>query len=144
MALALPDWVNKVVADNVQKKLALVDSKFNGSKVFLFFRVKGQTTVYKKVKYMDGGYKRSIVIELTLPRGSVVCVNNFGSKFRATKAFVKPHGLQKAFAAADNDFSYSSETVVVPTKAFDMKPKDECGTGIHFFFNRKDADNYTI
>lgn len=146
--LLLPYWAKKHVTDNVEKRLKGVSSHHNvrTGAVFLFFKLKGHTTVYKKVIQLDDKQRRIAkpVLELTLQRGTIVCLNNIGNKFRASKAFIKPHAYSNLVSGHDVNFKYNSATALVPINGFSMTPNDECAAGIHFFFDRAQAASYTL
>lgn len=139
--MLLPDWANKILTEGQKGKLDLCSSHHNHNGIFLLFRLKAQTTVFKKVKTPMGG---SVVIPLTLNRNTVIYLNSFSPKFRASKAFVQKHFHGECYSSHDNKFKYNSETVIKPSKPFELNTNTECATGVHFFFNRRDAENYSI
>lgn len=146
--LLLPNWAKKHVTDNVEKRLKGVSSHHVGrtGATFLFFKLKAHTTVFKRVVQRDERQRviSKPVIELTLQRGTIVCLNNIGNKFRASKAFIKPHSYTGLVSSHDANFKYNSATALVPINGFSMTPNDECAAGIHFFFDKVSAANYSV
>ena len=80
------------------------------------------------------------IITLKIPHDALRS-NGSGRKCRASKAIVVdcPKGSRSKY---DRSFAYNIGDTVTPTKPFDMDRWNECGSGIHFFLTRWEAENY--
>ena len=93
--------------------------------------------VFKKCK--------NVIVELELQKGSIVfSINN--NKCRTNKAKVisiDGDETEGKTISSDyrKDFIYEVGKMV-EVEDFDLMYNVECSTGIHFFFNREDAENY--
>ena len=106
----------------------------------------------EKEKYRKGvilsnsiiGWKKccnDVIVELEIPKGAVVfCIN--GKKCRTNKCKVKSisNGTM-AISKHDNSFTYE-EGQEIEINDFNIAYNVECGSGIHFFKERLDAENY--
>ena len=92
----------------------------------------GELIVYKKVS--NG------VAKLRIPT-SALRSNATTRKCRASRAFVLecPEGAHSRY---DPTFKYYKGCFVEPREPFDMNRWNECGSGIHFFLTREEAENY--
>lgn len=142
--LVLPKWADALVTKAKQKNLKFHSVHKTNTKTFLFFTVKTPFIVYKKVARGEGYANNNRVISLALQKGTILCMNSFSNKVRASAAKVMPHAFGDCYAGRDKAFQYLSDAVVMPNGAFDMQPTSECASGIHFFFNRVDADNWKL
>ena len=85
------------------------------------------------------------IVELELQKGSIVfSINNY--KCRTNKAKVISIDGNKSKGTSiesnhDSTFVYKVGKIV-EVKDFDLMYNVECSTGIHFFFNREDAEYY--
>ena len=85
------------------------------------------------------------IVELELQKGSIVfSINNY--KCRTNKAKVISIDGNKSKGTSiesnhDSTFVYKVGKIV-EVKDFDLMYNVECSTGIHFFFNREDAEKY--
>ena len=85
------------------------------------------------------------IVELELQKGSIVfSINNY--KCRTNKAKVISIDGNKSKGTSiesnhDSTFVYKVGEIV-EVKNFDLMYNVECSTGIHFFFNREDAEKY--
>ena len=85
------------------------------------------------------------IVELELQKGSIVfSINNY--KCRTNKAKVISIDGNKSKGTSiesnhDSTFVYKVGEIV-EVKDFDLMYNVECSTGIHFFFNREDAEQY--
>ena len=85
------------------------------------------------------------IVELELQKGSIVfSINNY--KCRTNKAKVISIDGNKSKGTSiesnhDSTFVYKVGEIV-EVKDFDLMYNVECSTGIHFFFNREDAEKY--
>ena len=85
------------------------------------------------------------IVELELQKGSIVfSINNY--KCRTNKAKVISIDGNKSKGTSiesnhDSTFVYKVGEIV-EVKDFDLMYNAECSTGIHFFFNREDAEKY--
>ena len=81
------------------------------------------------------------IVELEIPIGAIVfCIN--GKKCRTNKC--KVLSISNGCVARslyDNDFTYKIGKEI-EINNFDMSYNVECGNGIHFFWNKEDAENY--
>lgn len=80
------------------------------------------------------------IVTLKIPHDALRS-NGSGRKCRASKAIVVdcPKGSRSKY---DRSFAYNIGDTVTPTKPFDMDRWNECGSGIHFFLTRWEAENY--
>lgn len=111
-------------------------------------KLKARQVVYKKIHDVDDGDELIAVLELA--KGTRAVLNPDGDgKCRAEKAKVlrifniaSDEDLKKGRSGHDRDFIYEVGKIVTPTNGFDSDPKYACGSGIHFFFEQEDAENY--
>ena len=92
----------------------------------------GELIVYKKVS--NG------VAKLRIPV-TALRSNATTRKCRASKAFVL-ECPEKAHALYDKAFAYNVGCYVEPKEPFDTNRWNECGSGIHFFLTREEAEQY--
>ena len=90
------------------------------------------------------GFKKcfnGVIVELEIPVGAIVyCIN--GSKCRTNKAKVLSISEGDVAHSIYNDnFTYSAGQEI-EIEDFDLAYNAECGTGIHFFKTREEAENY--
>lgn len=150
----VPDWVNQKIPPNILHHLKFLKTHLNYSKnknriQFAFFAVRSgvEVQVYKKVY----GSASEAVATLALIPGTVICVNEREHKSRANQAVVRKfertlnyqhHTLFSQYQSGhDGTFKYRLGKIVKPAH-FDTKPDDICTSGIHFFFGKKNAENY--
>jgi hypothetical protein len=131
------EWVYKSV-----KTLSELD---NHDRTTALFAVKRDITVFKKVR---NDWVDDRTIELILPADSLFWMHSHTDKCRASFAFVPQSAANfalNAFSAHNNNFKYSEGDILIPSgfnkTAFS---RDECGTGIHFFFQRYQANDYRL
>jgi hypothetical protein len=94
----------------------------------------GMLKVYKK---LDDGQIATLIIPGTAKR-----VNAYGSrKCRSSEAFVLKMG-DKTCSKHDHTFIYEQGKTVRPTEPFNEDPRIECGSGIHWFLTRAEAQEY--
>lgn len=81
------------------------------------------------------------IVELEIPIGAIVfCIN--GKKCRTNKCKVLSISNGKiARSLYDNDFTYKIGKEI-EINDFDLRYNVECGNGIHFFWNKEDAENW--
>lgn len=107
--------------------------------------------VYKKIN-VDG--KRAIaVLQVPMAMGTFIHMSN--SKCRTTEAFVeriesvkknkkgKYTQYLEGTSQFDWAFRYCVGKYVKPRKKFSHN-RDDCASGIHFFFTRKEAEKYNV
>ena len=76
--------------------------------------------------------------------------HDFGRKCRASEALVLEiyqdgQPAEGEFVAHyDSAFTYSKGKTVKPTVPFDDDFTNECGSGIHFFITREEAEAYSL
>ncbi len=94
------------------------------------------------------GWKKcqeGVIVKLLIPAGAKRS-HAFGRKCRAEYAEVlklyKAKGKKEATSVYDSDFKYKIGETVKPTEAWDEDFTNECGSGIHFFINREEAENH--
>lgn len=95
---------------------------------------------YKKCDTNGNG---PTIVTLEIPHGAIVFSIN-GSKCRTNKAIVRSidgDGIDEAYSFFDEEFVYrvGDELVI---NDFDLRYNIECGTGIHFFLTKEEAENY--
>ena len=104
---------------------------------------------YKKGWYLSHEKKINVIIKLQIPADakrssgtSLKCRCN-KAKVLSIEAIHNKEQFTTAISKYDSSFVYTvGETVEV--KDFDEDRWDECSTGIHFFINRKEAENYVF
>jgi hypothetical protein len=94
------------------------------------------------------GWKKcqeGVIVKLLIPAGAKRS-HAFGRKCRAEYAEVlklyKAKGKKEATSVYDSDFKYKIGETVKPTEAWNEDFTNECGSGIHFFINREEAENH--
>ena len=89
---------------------------------------------YKKCRY-------NIIVTLKIPKGSIVfSINN--DKCRTNKAkVIDIEGADEAVSGYDPKFVYRRGKTIYPDD-FDCRYNRECGSGIHFFRTKKEAEDY--
>ena len=93
----------------------------------------GTLIVYKKVK---GG-----IVKLRIDADTARS-NAIGRKCRAECAFVLEAPREDAFSFYDPTFEYKVGQYVRCKEPFDTDRWNECGSGIHFFITREEAEAY--
>lgn len=95
---------------------------------------------YKKCDTNGNG---PTIVTLEIPRGAIVFSIN-GSKCRTNKAIVLSidgDGINEAYSFHDQEFVYRvGDELVIDD--FDLRYNVECGTGIHFFLTKGEAEHY--
>ena len=113
----------------------------------------GNTSLHSCGMIVDApirGYKKCdtngngpTIVTLEIPRGAIVFSIN-GSKCRTNKAIVRSidgDGIDEAHSFFDEEFVYRvGDELVIDD--FDLRYNVECGTGIHFFLTKEEAENY--
>lgn len=108
--------------------------------------------VYKKVYiYPLFGYKRHALATLELPVGTIIVRGEaYDNKLRADRAkviriidLISGKAVPEAYSGYANSarLKYAVGTVVKPKRAF-AKSLKTCGSGIHFFLDKKRAEHY--
>ena len=73
--------------------------------------------------------------------------HSFGRKCRADEAkvleIIGGNGIE-AYSDWDSQFIYRVGETIVPREPFDEDFTQECGSGIHFFITRLEAENYLV
>jgi hypothetical protein len=110
------------------------------------FEIIRKTIVWKKVHniHYPNSYKE-IIIPLTLPIGTIIHMGwSIYRKCRANQAIVDDIGprIYRAGWPCKN-FYYRSFSFVFPQNKFNTS-LEECGSGIHFFFTKEDAESWTF
>ncbi len=85
------------------------------------------------------------IVELELQKGSIVfSINNYKCRTNKAKVISIDGNKSKGTSIESNDDSTFVYKVgkIVEVKDFDLMYNVECSTGIHFFFNREDAEKY--
>jgi hypothetical protein len=108
--------------------------------------VLGPIIVHKKV-ILDHGFSRAIeedkVIALMLPAGAVAHISlNADGKCRADMAICREAGTSHR-SSWDGRFVYAAG-LLTPKSPFSDELGRACGSGIHFFFRRRDAVEYVL
>lgn len=121
----------------------LTDANLSGTKLY---GAKGSLIEYRKGKILTEdiiGYKKcreDIIVTLCIPRGAIVFSIN-GYKCRTNKAkVVAIDGATRAISRYTYMSYYVGDEFTVYN--FDCEYNIECSTGIHFFMDRDDAENY--
>ena len=90
------------------------------------------------------GYKKccyGVIVELEIPTGAIVfSINNDKCRTNVAKTVAISNG-DVAYSQHDRAFAYRVGEVVKPD-TFDMRYNVECGSGIHFFRTRAEAEQY--
>jgi hypothetical protein len=85
---------------------------------------------------------KGILVKLLIPEDAQRS-SATSRKCRASKAIVlEIIGADEAFSEHDPSFRYCKGATVAPTEPFDNDRWNECGTGIHFFITRAEAEAY--
>ncbi len=63
-------------------------------------------------------------------------------RHRTGQKALKLRVKDRAISMHDRDFVYKVGAIVEPTQPFDPSPRNECTSGIHFFFDEDEARNY--
>lgn len=109
------------------------------NEVTAFFAIQcpeeGQFVAWKKCK-------DNVIVKLLIPddakRSSAT-----SRKCRASKAVVlEVFGAETAYSQHDTAFAYTIGQTIEPEHPFDEDRWNECGSGIHFFITRQEAENY--
>ena len=85
------------------------------------------------------------IVELELQKGSIVfSINNYRCRTNKAKVISIAGNKSKGTSIESNHDSTFVYKVgkIVEVKDFDLMYNVECSTGIHFFFNREDAEKY--
>jgi hypothetical protein len=140
-----PEWVKRRVGKNNVASLQMIEEKvlykpWGGGRHAIAV-VTQPITVYKSVRMAEGNWSdkhRTVVIPLTLRKGTRIVLHASEAKCRSDKAF---YAGEKGICRSHHrwPFMYMPNRVV---KAKLAKMEDDCGSGIHFFFSRKRAHNY--
>ena len=93
----------------------------------------GTLVVYKKT---EGG-----IVKLRIDEDTARS-NATGRKCRAESAFVLEAPRENAFSFYDSTFEYKVGQYVRCKEPFDTNRWNECGSGIHFFLTREEAEAY--
>lgn len=115
-------------------KANLIDANFNYELDERVGRILTESIIgYKKCS--DG-----IIVTLEIPRGAIVFSIN-GKKCRTNKVkVIDIDGANRAFAEYNGMSYYVGDEITVYN--FDCEYNVECGTGIHFFKTREEAEKY--
>lgn len=124
-----------------------------------FYKVKRPLHVWKAAAIHDPTSVapwmiRYVVVELEIPKGSMVfsdALHNTAKlamwidnrKCRADKAIVKSivGGYAQCHSLQDEEFIYKVGETVKPTEPFSKRNR-QCASGIHFFYDRSDAEKW--
>lgn len=88
--------------------------------------------------------KDNIIVKLLIP-ADALRTSATSRKCRASKAKVlEIYGATIALSQYDKTFLYKVGKIVEPTEPFDPDRWNECGSGIHFFITRKEAEEYHV
>ena len=86
--------------------------------------------------------RNNVVVRLRIP-AKALRSNATGRKCRASEALVlEVIGADVAVSSYDATFTYQRGQIVKPREAFDTNRWSECGSGIHFFLTRYEAEHY--
>ena len=97
------------------------------------FLCEGDIIGYKKVRGGD-------IVKLLIPSDAIRS-HGTSRKCRAERALVL-EAPPDALSIHDPAFFYRTGETVVPIEPFDTDRWNECGSGIHFFITRKEAEDY--
>lgn len=147
----LPAWIRYKRLPIDSLRLIKLTKSFNPYGLnfeFAFLEVTQNIIVHKKIDHNCSKSRwlhfRNGLIELTIPRGAIVCINNQSAKSRTNMAIVRDHNkkLARSFQSAQyGRINYEPFSFVFP-KGFCIRPTTECHSGIHFFFKKGQAHRY--
>jgi hypothetical protein len=110
----------------------------NAELVFAQTSIVPQTGGFQGWKLCQNG----VIIRLRIP-AKALRSNATGRKCRASEALVlEVIGAEVGISKYDASFLYKKGEVVKPREMFDTNRWNECGSGIHFFLTRIEAENY--
>lgn len=119
---------------------AFIDCTFDADVLYRFGeKLVSPLSGWKKCVDRKG---KTVLVRLEIPRGAIVfCIN--GTKCRTDRVIVKEIiGADRAYSS----YSYMSYYVgdEINVYNFDCRFNIECGTGIHFFKTKQEAEEYFI
>lgn len=93
------------------------------------------------------GYKKcedDVIVTLEIPKGAIVfCINGNKCRTNIAKCIGISNNQEIAYSNYDETFTYEiGKTYVI--NDFNLMYNIECGTGIHFFKTRKEAEDYEL